>query len=455
MSQSVVHVVGFITVADVGRSLSEAFFMFWETLWALILGFTLSGVVQAFVSKDQMQSALGDHGPRSVLRASGLGMVSSSCSYAATAMSKSLFQKGADFVSAMVFMFASTNLVLELGIVLVVLMGWQFAAAEFVGGPIMIVLLALVGGFVFRAPMVEAARTRLRSAGSSAGDTDTHDDSDDHDHDSTMAMVSDERQAALDAQGWRTKVRSKADWSDAATYSIADITMLRKELLIGYVVAGFLTVMVPMSWWNTLFISGHGFWTSVENAMIGPVIAFLSFVCSIGNVPMAAALWQGGISFGGVISFIFADLLTLPLVLIYRKYYGRRLTVRLVAVFYVVMVIAALLVEGLFSVLGLIPESRPEVVASTHFEFNYTTVLNVVFLGVLGVVYWLYRHRDQYGGGVGYAIDPVCGMQVETAHAPARAGASYFCSDGCRERFLADPAKFSASGSTTGHEDHD
>jgi uncharacterized membrane protein YraQ (UPF0718 family)/YHS domain-containing protein len=455
MSQSVIHVVGFITVADVGRSLSEAFFMFWETLWALILGFTLSGVVQAFVSKDQMQSALGDHGPRSVLRASGLGMVSSSCSYAATAMSKSLFQKGADFVSAMVFMFASTNLVLELGIVLVVLMGWQFAAAEFVGGPIMIVLLALVGGFVFRAPMVEAARTRLRSAGSSAGDTDTHDDSDDHDHDSTMAMVSDERQAALDAQGWRTKVRSKADWSDAATYSIADITMLRKELLIGYVVAGFLTVMVPMSWWNTLFISGHGFWTSVENAMIGPVIAFLSFVCSIGNVPMAAALWQGGISFGGVISFIFADLLTLPLVLIYRKYYGRRLTVRLVAVFYVVMVIAALLVEGLFSVLGLIPESRPEVVASTHFEFNYTTVLNVVFLGVLGVVYWLYRHRDQYGGGVGYAIDPVCGMQVETAHAPARAGASYFCSDGCRERFLADPAKFSASGSTTGHEDHD
>jgi uncharacterized membrane protein YraQ (UPF0718 family)/YHS domain-containing protein len=455
MSQSVIHVVGFITVADVGRSLSEAFFMFWETLWALILGFTLSGAVQAFVSKDQMQSALGDHGPRSVLRASGLGMVSSSCSYAATAMSKSLFQKGADFVSAMVFMFASTNLVLELGIVLVVLMGWQFAAAEFVGGPIMIVLLALVGGFVFRAPMVEAARTRLRSAGSSAGDSDDDSDDHDHDHDSMMAMVSDERQAALDAEGWRTKVRSKADWSDAATYSIADITMLRKELVIGYVVAGFLTVMVPMSWWNTLFISGHGFWTSVENAMIGPVIAFLSFVCSIGNVPMAAALWQGGISFGGVVSFIFADLLTLPLVLIYRKYYGRRLTVRLVAVFYVVMVIAALLVEGLFSVLGLIPESRPEVVASTHFEFNYTTVLNVVFLGVLGVVYWLYRHRDQYGGGVGYAIDPVCGMQVETAHAPARAGASYFCSDGCRERFLADPAKFSASGSTTGHEDHD
>jgi len=455
MNHSVSQVIAFITFGDVARSLREAFFMFWETMWALILGFTLSGAVQAFVSKDQMQRALGDHRPKAVLRASGFGMVSSSCSYAATAMAKSLFQKGADFVSAMVFMFASTNLVLELGIVLFVLMGWQFAAAEFVGGPIMIVLLALVGGFVFKGPLVDQARARLRSAGSSdAGSTGGSDGG----HDSTMAMVSDERQADLDRESLGTKVRSKADWADAATYSIADITMLRKELVIGYVVAGFLTVLVPMSWWNTLFISGHGFWTTVENAMIGPIIAFLSFVCSIGNVPMAAALWQGGISFGGVISFIFADLLTLPLVLIYRKYYGRRLTVRLVAVFYAVMVVAALIVEGLFSVLGLIPESRPDVVANASFQLNYTTVLNVIFLGVLGVVYWLYRHRDQYGGGVGYALDPVCGMQVATANAPAQTQVDgvtfYFCSDGCRERFLADPAKFSASGHTTGHADH-
>ena len=456
MTHSVSQVMALVTFDDVARSLREAFFMFWETLWALILGFTLSGAVQAFVSKDQMQRVLGDHRPKSVLRASGFGMVSSSCSYAATAMAKSLFQKGADIVSAMVFMFASTNLVLELGIVLFVLMGWQFAAAEFVGGPIMIVLLVLVGGFVFKGPLVDQARARLRSAGSSdAGSTGSSDSG----HDSTMAMVSDERQADLDGESLGTKVRSKADWADAATYSIADITMLRKELVIGYVVAGFLTVMVPMSWWNTLFISGHGFWTTVENAMIGPIVAFLSFVCSIGNVPMAAALWHGGISFGGVISFIFADLLTLPLVLIYRKYYGRRLTVRLVAVFYAVMVVAALIVEGLFSVLGLIPESRPDIVANASLQLNYTTVLNVVFLGLLGVVYWLYRHRDQYGGGVGYAIDPVCGMQVSTANAPAQMKVDgvtfFFCSDGCRERFMADPAKFSASARTTGHDDHE
>ncbi len=436
-------VTGFITLADVGHSLREAFFMFWETLWALVLGFTLSGAVQAFVSKDQMQATLGDHRPATVAKASGFGMVSSSCSYAASAMAKSLFQKGADFVSSMAFMFASTNLVVELGIVLVVLMGWEFAAAEFIGGPIMIVLLVLVGGVALRGPLVEAARRRLSHPADSPVT--------DHDHDhagrdhAAMVGVSDARQAELDAQRWTTKVRSKADWADAATYSMADINMLRKELVIGYLVAGFLTVLVPMDWWNDLFVSGHGFWTSLENAMVGPIIACLSFVCSVGNVPMAAALWHGGISFGGVISFLFADLLALPLILIYRKYYGRRLTLRLVGVFYLVMVVAGLAVEGLFSVAGLIPTERPATVAPTHFAWNYTTVLNLVFLVVLGVLFWLSRHRQQLGGGEGYAIDPVCGMQVRTADAPAQAVVAgttyYFCGDGCRDTYLASHSR--------------
>ena len=240
---------------------------------------------------------MGDHGPAAVARASGLGMVSSSCSYAATAMAKSLFQKGADFVTAMIFMFASTNLVIELGIVLVVLMGWQFAAAEFVGGPIMIVLLAATGSW------------------SSDGPTDrpTHAQSgamvDGHDHDA-MVGVSDERQAQLEHTRWSTKLRSRAAWADAASYTMADLTMLRRELVIGYVVAGFLAVLVPTHLWNDVFLHGHGFWTSLENVIVGPFIAIISFVCSIGNVPLAAALWHGGISFGGVIAFIFADLIT-------------------------------------------------------------------------------------------------------------------------------------------------
>ncbi len=438
-------ILGSIGLADVNDSLREAFFMFWETLWALIVGFGLSGVVQAFVSRAEMERVLGDHRAKAVARASGLGMVSSSCSYAATAMAKSLFQKGADFVSAMVFMFASTNLVLELGVVILVLLGWQFAAAEFIGGPIMIVLLALTGGFVVRGTVVKRARERLRQ-GIVGG----------HDH-QAMVGVSEDRQAELERTPWGTKLRSKAAWSDAASYTMADIKMLRRELVIGYVVAGFLAVMVPVDVWNAVFLKGHGFWTSLENVIVGPFIAFISFVCSIGNVPMAAALWHGGISFGGVISFIFADLIALPLVLIYRKYYGTRLTLRLFFWFYAVMAAAGLIVEGLFSVTGLIPSSRSRTIVTTHFQWNYTTFLNLVFLAILAVLYWLYRNRARLGGGQGYAFDPVCGMQVETANAPAHATHGghtwYFCSDRCRERFEAEPSRFAtnARSSADGH----
>src|SRR5438477_4131544 len=302
------HAFAFITVQDLGDSAREAFFMFWETLWALILGFALSGAVQAFVSKDQLERVMGHRDAASVARASGFGMLSSSCSYAASAMAKSLFQKGADFVDAMVFMFASTNLVLELGIVLLVLLGWQFAVAQSLGGIVVLVLLALTGGFVGGGARVKRARARLQQG-----------------EDGALRA----ERVEVERMPWRRKLTSRAAWSDAASYTIADITMLRKELVIGYGVAGLLTVVVPMAVWNAVFVEGHGFWTSLENALVGPFIAFISFVCSIGNVPMAAALWHGGISFGGVITFIFADLLALPLVLVYRKYYGLRLTLRL------------------------------------------------------------------------------------------------------------------------------
>ena len=408
--------------------------MFWETLWALVLGFGLSGVVQAFVPKEDIQRAMGDHGPAAVARASGFGMVSSSCSYAATAMAKSLFQKGADFISAMVFMFASTNLVIELGVVLLILMGWQFAAAEFVGGPIMIVLLAVFGGFVFHRRLTERARQRLRAG---VVDEQAH---------MVMADVSEERLEELEHTPWRKKLTSKAAWADAASFTMADLIMLRKELVIGYVVAGFLAVMVPIGLWNDLFLHGHGFWTTLENVVLGPVIAFISFVCSIGNVPMAAALWHGGISFGGVISFIFADLIAFPLVVIYRKYYGTRLAIRLSLTFWAVMAAAGLITEGLFSAFGAIPSTRPKNIVATHFSWNYTTFLNIVFVGAFAVLYWLYRNRERLGGGHGYAIDPVCGMQVQTANAPARSAHDghtyYFCADRCRQRFDAEPDRY-------------
>ncbi|HVC71010.1 MAG TPA: permease [Acidimicrobiales bacterium] len=415
-------------LVDIGRSLREGFFMFWETLWPLILGFGLAGAVQAFVSRDSMQQKLGDHRPLAVVRASAYGMVSSSCSYAASAMAKSLFVKGADYLAAMVFMFASTNLVLELGIVLVVLMGWQFAVSEFIGGFIMIALLATVGGLWLRGRRIVEARDRLNSE-SDAGE---------HQHGPAENME-------LQREPWSVRLRSKAGWADSATYTMSDLTMLRRELVIGYTVAGFLAVLVPTSVWRAMFISGHGFWTTLENAIVGPFIAIISFVCSIGNVPLAAALWSGGISFGGVISFIFADLIAFPLLMIYRRYYGTRLMLRMLAVFWALMSTAGLITEGIFGAAGLIPTVRPTTIAPAHFSWNYTTYLNITFLALFGLLYWTYRNRERLGAGTGYAKDPVCGMQVEIVHAPAslRRGGEryYFCSDHCAERFGADPER--------------
>ncbi len=412
---------------DIGRSLREAFFMFWETLWPLVLGFGLSGAVQAFVSREAMQRKLGNHGPAAVARASGYGMVSSSCSYAASATAKSLFAKGADFVSATVYMFASTNLVIELGIVLVVLMGWQFAVSEFVGGAIMIVLLVVLGGLWLRGRSVAAARERVNSAPSAgAHDHCHHHDAPgaDADHSAGAAHGAGAAHppgAGADRMPLARRVRSRAGWTEAATYTMADLTMLSRELLIGYTVAGFLAVLVPVSAWHALFLTGHGWWTSVENVIVGPFVAIISFVCSIGNVPLAAALWKGGISFGGVVSFIFADLIAFPLLLVYRRYYGLRMAARMLGLFWAVMAIAGLVTEAIFRAAGLIPAHRPTVIAATGFSWNYTTYLNIIFLAVFGLLYWAKRSRDRFEAGSDGASDPVGGVVVDTALAPVSA----------------------------------
>lgn len=395
--------------------------MFWATLWPLVLGFGLSGAVQSFVSRDAMQRRLGNHRVPAVVRASGYGMVSSSCSYAASAMARSLFMKGADYIAAMIFMFASTNLVIELGIVLIVLMGWQFAVSEFIGGIVMIVLLATVGALWLRGRLVVRAKERVQ-----AGDHGP-----DHLPGGTATTEAENRPLSA-------RLRSGAGWAESATYTMSDLTMVRRELIIGYTVAGFLAVLVPTSVWQAVFITGHGFWTSLENAVVGPFIAIISFVCSIGNVPLAASLWKGGIAFGGVIAFIFADLITFPLLLIYRRYYGTRLMLRMLVVFWALMSTAGLATEAIFRAAGLVPTTRPVSIAPAHFSWNYTTYLNLFFLVVFGLLYWIYRNRERFGQGDRYARDPVCGMQVEIAHAPAsleRAGARrYFCSDRCAVR---------------------
>lgn len=406
-------------MSKVFSGLAEGWWMFFDTFWALIFGFILSGAVQAFVSKKQMQSSLGDHRANSIGKASFFGVVSSSCSYAASALAKSLFAKGADFTASIVFMFASTNLVIELGLVLWILIGWQFAVAEFVGGTVMILLLWVLLPRLVPEKMIAASRTMVEVP-------------DSMEMDSTESVL--------------TKMKSRRAWGDAAGYTIGDFTMLRSELVVGFIVAGLASTLVSVSVWQGLFISGHGFFSELENAIIGPVLAFISFVCSVGNVPLAAALWKGGITFGGVIAFIFADLVAFPLVMIYRKYYGSRLAIRLTLVFWLVMAVSGLVTEEIFKVLSLIPHRHIDLMAMRHFGWNSTTILNFVALIAAGVIYWLYKSNDQQESDSEFAKDVVCGMQVRKADAPAVADFDgvtyYFCMVGCKETFLAAPEKY-------------
>jgi uncharacterized membrane protein YraQ (UPF0718 family)/YHS domain-containing protein len=402
------------------HSLDEGFFMFWETLWALILGFTLSGAVQAFVSRRQMRRVMGDHGPAAITRSSLLGMASSSCSYAASALARSLFGRGADFTASMVFMIASTNLVIELGIVLWLLIGWQFAAAEFVGGAIMIALLALILPRIIPPRLVDEARRRVQAESPADADVD----------------------AATASANLRTRLRQPSRWAAAASYTISDLAMLQRDIVIGFIVAGFLAIGVPDGVWSAVFLPGHGALSTIENAVVGPAVAIVSFVCSIGNVPLAAALWQHGISFGGVVAFVFADLISAPLLLIYRKLYGGRVTLRLLGAFWLVMSTSGLLTELIFRSLGGIPAKRPKLIAPEHFGWDHTAVLNIVFIIGFAGLFWLHRHRDRFGSDDTHAYDPTCGMQVERARAgavlDAADGRLYFCSGQCRERYLRD-----------------
>lgn len=406
----------------IGSGLYEAAAMFWETLWALVLGFGLSGAVQAFVSRERMQRALGDHKPKALATATFFGMVSSSCSYAASALGKTLFGRGADFVTSLVFMIASTNLVVELGLVLWLLMGWEFALAEFVGGAIMIALLGLIGPRLLGGRVADEAREHLASAAPSG-----------HMH---GADASTEASVPLGE-----RLRSRAGWADAASYTISDLRMIWKELIVGFLVAGLLTALVPVAVWQSVLLTGHGILGSLENVVVAPFLAIISFVCSVGNVPLAAALWHGGISFGGVVAFVFADLIAMPLLLIYRGYFGTRVTARILFVFWLCMSSAGLAVEYLFAALRVpIPPRDSAAMTRSVFGWNHTTWLNVAALIVFGVLVWLFRTRPTSDR---YAIDPVCGMQIEIALAAAsreRDGQRYyFCSDRCAHRFDEEP----------------
>jgi uncharacterized membrane protein YraQ (UPF0718 family) len=354
--------------------------MFWEVLWALILGFALSAAVQALVSKGEMRRLLPDDSARTLTVATGLGAASSSCSYAALALARSLFRKGADFTAAMAFQFASTNLVIELGIIMALILGWEFTLGEFIGGPLMIVLMALAFRAFLRPELVAEARQEAERG--ALGRMEGHAEMD-------MAV-------AGRGSIWR-RLRSPAGVTSTSNFFVMDWVAVWIDIVGGFLIAGALAAWVPDSFWQSLFLADDATFSKFWGPLIGPLVAILSFVCSIGNVPLAAVLWNGGISFGGVLAFIFADLIVLPVLDIYRKYYGWRMAGFLLAGFYATMVTAGLIVEFAFDGLGLIPGERDAKVEMASVELNYTTVLNVIFLGLAAVLLARYFRR---GGGL-------------------------------------------------------
>jgi hypothetical protein len=397
-------------IATIGEGFEQAFLMAYEVWWALVLGFAISAIVQAWVPRHQIESALSSGGPGSVAKATGLGAASSSCSYAAIAIGKSLFQKGASAASMLAFQFASTNLVWELGLVLWILLGWQFTLAEYLGGIVMIVLMGLALRRFVSPALEEGARRHARDADSG------------HQHHASESGGS----------GWRSRLTSISAWSNVAHNFRGDWQMLWKEITIGFLLAGFIGLLGD-DFFNGLFVKdAPPLVVTIENVLVGPIIAVLSFVCSVGNVPLAAVLWSGGISFAGVMAFIFADLIVIPIVLAYRKYYGWPFAIRITALMFVTMVVAALVVDGVFSALDLIPTgSRPtrsDIFGSI--ELDYKLVLNVIGLVIFVSLFWITMRRG--------VRDPVCGMKVdpEAAVRLDRDGRThYFCSEDCREEF--------------------
>jgi uncharacterized membrane protein YraQ (UPF0718 family)/YHS domain-containing protein len=398
------------------HGLRDSLLMAWEVWWALALGFTISAIVQAWVPRERIQALMSGSGARSVGWATGLGAASSSCSYAAIAIAKSLFQKGASAASALAFQFASTNLVWELGLVLWVLIGWQFTAAEYLGGIVMIVLMTVLLRLFVSRSLEQQAREHAIHA-------DTG-----HQHLPSGTQLS-----------WRQRLTSESAWSDVAHNFRGDWQMLYKEIALGFLLAGFIA-QLGNGFFEHLFISdAPSPLPTIENVLIGPIIAVLSFVCSVGNVPLAAVLWSGGISFAGVLAFLFADLIVIPILLIYRKYYGGEYTVRITGLMFITMVIAALIVGSVFSALGLIPTgprpTRADIFSSI--AVNYKLALNILGLAIFAALFWLTVRRG--------AADPVCGMQIDRAKAASvqRAGETYyFCSDHCRDTFEADPDRY-------------
>ncbi|MBS1263168.1 MAG: hypothetical protein MAG715_00338 [Methanonatronarchaeales archaeon] len=440
-------------LAGVFEALRIGLGFLWTATWAIVLGLFVTSFVQEFVSKERMAAVLGEERLPDVLRATAFGAASSGCSFGATAIGKGLFKKGAHPVNVLTFMFASTNLIVELGLMILLLLGWEFLAAELLGGLVLIAVMAVIVHFTLPEPLFARAREELngreKAEGTSEDPTCGMEGRDEFSLEAegeTLRFCSKGCMEAYEQRragrgGLREEILSRGGWFRLGNRYRREWSMIYRDVVAGFLVSGFVIVYVPQSVWEALFLEGDELLVTAENALVGTAIAVLSFVGSIGNVPFAVALWSGGIGFAGVIAFVYSDLITIPVLNVYRKYYGWRVMLYILGVFFVTMAFTGFLMELLFDALGIVPDLAGGTTATerTYFELNYTFYLNALAAALSGLLLLAYR-RGLHSKG---ERDPVCGMKIGDGPSAKYGGGEYsFCSKPCRDAFERDPERF-------------
>jgi uncharacterized membrane protein YraQ (UPF0718 family) len=340
---------------------------FWMAMWAFVLGYVISSIIQVFITEKRMQNVLGSQDGKSVLLGTFFGFISSSCSFSALATTKSLFQKGASFISSLAFLLASTNLVIELGIIISIFLGWQFVVGEYVGGVLLILISWLFIRIIQPRKLILNARNKLNT--------------------------SKEEGMEQDQKRFIEKVKSSENWAKVGKQYTMEWKMVWKDVTVGFTIAGIVAAFVPDTFFQTLFINtgdgqhSFGFFTLLEHVIVGPIAAFLTFIGSMGNIPLAALLFGKGVSFAGVMAFIFSDLVVFPVLRINAKYYGWKMSLFIMFLLFISLIITSMLLHYGFDLFNLIPKgTAASITEKVHFSIDYTFVLNIAFLVASGIL---------------------------------------------------------------------
>ena len=451
------------------EALRIGFGFLWTAAWAIIMGLLVTSLVQVYVSKERMAEVLGGEDVGSLVKATLFGAASSGCSFGAVAIGKGLFKKGAHAVNFLAFMFASTNLIVELGLMIVILLGWEFLAAELIGGIVLIAVMAILVHLTLPETLFDEVREALADRDAQEGVTEdptcgmegTDEFSLTTEDGETLKFCSEGcmetyRQKAGSSGRWQEELRSWGGWYKIGNQFRKEWSMIWKDVVGGFLISGFVIVFVPQWVWNALFLQGEGLLVTAENAVMGTAIAVISFVGSMGNVPFAVALWGGGVSFAGIIAFVYADLITVPVLNVYRKYYGWKVMLYILGVFFVTMAFTGFLMELLFDALGIVPDLAGGETATeqTYFELNYTFYLNIIAFALSGFLLYVYRRGL---GAPGQYRDPVCGMRTDDEGPSASHDGTtyYFCSKKCKRTFEEEPTEFTNQSPQISSHDHD